>query len=473
MRMGSATLVLLAAAGMGRTVAQNLDYALRTTAALEADGRHNFGLGDGDAGSGETLFLNLAPRVLLQFDQAWTGYLRGRVFLPTRRVSPFNSSEPDYTAPAGAFAGLDEYWIQYNGFTSYPGEGVRIGRQHIRQADHEWWDQDADSLRWIFDTTLLSAEIGAARQLSTYRTDDAPLPLSQRNRTYLFADLAADWRAENRLGVRLVHALDSVRLPQMGEPIQPNAKLQDARLSWIGLYADNGFFDIPGTEQRFSYGFEISYLTGHQVVAQRGAGGIVASHLSQNVDAWQAGMELRWRALPRIPLLFGGGYTYSEGGEHGGHSQQYQQTGMQSNTSYFTGTRTLIHRYNATLQAQLGNLLVTTAFVSLSLASNDASLIFEKFRRDSGSTPFVSDNVIAVPVNNDRDVGRGLDLVFTHYLQRVRRRERLLDRGDAFTAQQRQSLISLHASVFDPGRAYGSGAGTDYRIFLEVTLWVD
>jgi len=222
-----------------------------------------------------------------------------------------------------------------------------------------------------------------------------------------------------------------------------------------------------------SYGCEINYLSGHQVVAQRGPGGLVAAHLAQNVGAWAAGAGLRWRPLAHVPLLFGGGYTYSEGGENGGHSQQYQQTGMQSNTSYFTGTRTLVHRYNETLQAQLGNLLVATGFVSLTLAANDASLIVETFRRDSRSAPFVSDNLTAVPVTDDRDAGRGLDLVFTHYLQRIRRRERLLDRGDAFTAQQRQSLISLHASVFDPGKAYGPGTSTDYRIFLEMTLWLD
>src|SRR5882724_4319839 len=196
MRMGSITLVLLATASMTRTAAHELDYALRTTAAFEADGRRNLGVGDRDAG--ETLYLSLAPRALLQFDQDWTGYVRGRIFLPTGHVPPFDSSEPDYTAPAGAFAGVSEYWIQYNGFTSYPGEGLRIGRQHIRHADNEWWDQDADSIRWIFDTTLLSAEIGAARQFSTYRTDGAPVPSSQKNRTYLFTDFAADWRAENR-----------------------------------------------------------------------------------------------------------------------------------------------------------------------------------------------------------------------------------------------------------------------------------
>jgi alginate production protein len=471
MRACGTTILLLAAAGTEQVAAQNLDYALRTTTVFEADGRRDLDLAGGSAS--ETLFLNLAPRALLQFSQAWTGYVRGRVFLPTRRVTPFDSSEPDDANPTGAFAGLNEFWIQYGGFTSYPGEGLRIGRQHIRQADNEWWDQDADALRWIFDTTLLDAEIGAARQFSTYRTNGAAVPVSQRDRTFLFAALAADWHAQDRVGLRATHALDSVTLPQVGELIGPNAKLQDAHLSWIGLYADNGFFNILGAERDLSYSCEINYLGGHQLLARRGAGGLVASHLSQDVSAWEASVALRWRPFSRVPFQFGGGYTYSEGGERSGRSQQYQQTGMQSNTSYFTGTRTLVGRYNETLQAQLGNLLVATAFVSLNLAANDASLVVETFRRDSARTAFVSDNVTTAPVSEDKDVGRGLDFVFTHYLQRVRRHERLLDRGDAFTAQQRQSLLSLHASVFEPGAAYGPAAHTDYRVLLEVTLWVD
>jgi alginate production protein len=166
MRAYSTTILLLAAAGTERVAAQNLDYALRTSTVFEADGRRDLGLAG--RGTSETLFLNLAPRALLQFNQAWTGYVRGRIFLPTQRVTPFDSSEPDGANPTGAFAGLNEFWIQYGGFTSYPGEGLRMGRQHIRQTDNEWWDQDADALRWIFDTTLLDAEIGAARQFSTY-----------------------------------------------------------------------------------------------------------------------------------------------------------------------------------------------------------------------------------------------------------------------------------------------------------------
>ncbi len=228
-------------------------------------------------------------------------------------------------------------------------------------------------------------------------------PVAQRGRTYLFADFATDWRAENRVGWRAAHAIDTEPAPQIGAPITPDTKLEDARLTWVGVYVDNGFFSILGADKPLSYGGEVNYLTGHQIIARRGTGETVTADQSQSVGAWEASIGLRWRPLPRVPLQFGGGYTYSEGGEHGGHSQQYQQTGMQSNTSYFTGTETLVGRYNETLQAELGNLLVLTGFISLNLANNDASVVFENFRRDSARSPFLTDNVTATPLNNNRE----------------------------------------------------------------------
>jgi len=451
--------------------AQQIDYALRSTAAFEMDGRRDLGLAGG--GTDNNAFLNLAPRLLIELSPRWTGYVRARVFLPTGRVAPFDSDEPDNPNPAKSFAGLNEFWIQYNGFTSYPGEALRIGRQHIRQNGSEWWDQDADAVRWIFDTTRLSAESGVARQFSTYRTDSADVPIAQRDRAYLFANVSADWRPENRVGLRITHAVDDVDLPQPGAPVAPDEKLRDAQLTWLGVYADNGFYNIRGAEKRFAYGSEINYLTGSQDIAQRGSGGTVATLSSQDVSAWHASAGARWHPFSKAPVLFGAAYTYSEGGGSSSRSQQYQQTGMQSNSSYFAGTQTLTGRYNETLKAELGNLLVTTAFVSLNLPRNDASLIFSTFRRDSGASPIVTDNVTVAPVNSSRDIGAGLDLVLTHYLQRDHRQQRLLDRGDAFTARPRLSLISLRGSMFRPGDAYGSAARTDYRILLELTLWRD
>ncbi len=58
--------------------------------AFQADGKRDLGLVGG--GGDNILFLNLAPRIVLEFNQSWTGYARARLFVPTSRVSPFDSS---------------------------------------------------------------------------------------------------------------------------------------------------------------------------------------------------------------------------------------------------------------------------------------------------------------------------------------------------------------------------------------------
>jgi alginate production protein len=275
------------------------------------------------------------------------------------------------------------------------------------------------------------------------------VPLSQRDRTYYFGQLATDWRAENTIGLRAVHAT--------GGAASDGTRLHDSELTWAGVFFENGFYDILGSDRRLTYSGAATYLTGSQQ--------LFTETESQDIHAWQANMDLRLRMFKHVPLFIGGGYTWSE--------REFQQTGMQSNSSYFTGTSTLIGRYNETLQAQLGNLHIATAFVSLDLDDDDASLIFSKFTRDDGLAPIITNALSVAPVNDSRDIGVGVDLVITHHFAREQRRQRLLDRGDAFTAPRRGSLISLRASAFKPGDAYGADARTDYRILLEGTLWID
>lgn len=468
MRTTAATLLLLAAIGSLSARAQHIDCAVRATAAAGLDGPRDFELAGGR--SEDYLFLSLAPRAIVEFSPAWTGYIRGRVFVPTRRVAPFDSAQPDDARAADAYAGINEFWIQYGGFTSYPGEALRIGRQHIRQTDSGWWDQDADALRWLLDSTLVDAEVGVARANSMFRTDGAEVPVAQRDRTYLFAHVAGDWRAENMLGLRIAHVTGGEQPAFAIDPALANATVHDARLTWVGLYADNRYYDILRSDRALAYAGEVTYLMGNQDVVPSGASETL---FSQDLSAWQANLELRWRPRPQMPLQVGGGYTFSEGGESGGRSHQFRQTGMQSNSSYFTGTKTLMGRYNEALQAQLGNLLIARAFVSLDLENDEASFIVARFRRDDGRAPIVTNNITVQPVTESRDIGWGADLVFTHYFAREQRRQRLLDRGDAFTAPQRRSLLSLRASLFEPGEAYGPAARTDYRVLLEGTLWVD
>ena len=451
--------------------AQHIDYAVRTTTAFSTEDKRDLGLAAGD--SQDQFLVNFAPRALIEFNPDWTGYARARVFLPTGRVAPFDSDQPDDPSPARAFVGLNEIWVQYNGLTGYPGEALRIGRQHIRQTGNEWWDQDADAIHWFFDTTLLRAEVGVARQFSTYRTDSPDVRTAQRGQTYWFGNLATDWSAHNQIGMRVTHAVAGQSPPQIGEAIEPGVQLQGTQLTWVSVYADNGYYDIRGEEQRVAYGSELTYLAGHERIALSGAGGTLAGQLAQDVAAWQAQIGVRWQPLSQVPLRFGAALVHSQGGESGGRSHQYRQTGMQSNASYFTGTQTLISRYGEALRAQLGNLQVATGTVSFGGEDNEASFVFSRFRKDIGNAPIATDNITAQPLNDDRDIGSSVDLIVTHYLARSGRRQHLLYRGDAFAARERRSLLSMRASLFQPGAAYGPTARTDYRVLLEVTLWLD
>ena len=250
-----------------------------------------------------------------------------------------------------------------------------------------------------------------------------------------FGQIATDWRAENTVGLRMVHS-------DGGGGAVDGTALQDRRLTWLGVYAENGFYEIQGSDRALSYASAVTYLAGAQQLA---------ASTSQKIGAWQANADLRWRPIRRVPLYVGGGYTWSQGGERNGRSHQFQQTGMQSNSSYFTGTGTLIGRYNETLQAQLGNLRVAMACVSLDLDRDDISVVFTRFRRDDGLAPIVTNAVTATPVNDSRDIGVGVDFVLTHHFAREQRRQRLLDRGDAFTRSTPQ-LAGLAARIALPAR---------------------
>lgn len=471
MKSTAVMLALVAAVAQPRPAAAaiTVNYALRGTLGFQADGDPTLGNG-GDA---QTVFLNLAPRALIEFNPDWAGYIRGRAFVPSGSIQPFDSGTPNNaTGRTRSFVGLSELWLQYNGLTSYPGEAVSFGRQHVRQIGNEWFDEDLDSARWLFDTTLRNIDVGVAHQFSTYRSDDAPIIAEQRRRTYLFGNLALQWLPGQRVGTRVVHAIDNGHAPDVGSAVTGNSKLRNSQLSWIGVYADNGFYDALGRE-KLNYWIEFNSVIGDQTVANPGAGNIVATRAHENVTAYSGTGGGRWRPFTQVPISLGALYTYSSGGGGAGHSHQYQQTGVQSNASTFAGTQTLINRYNETLRAELGNLRIATGFVALNFDNDDVAAVFSNFSRNDGGAPIVTDNVTAATVNNGADIGNGFDVVATHYFGRVLRRQRLLSSGDAFVSQERRSLISIRASAFAPGSAYGPNSKTDYRVLLEATLWLN
>jgi alginate production protein len=464
-RLACRLAALAAAAGCAPAVdALSFDATLRSRAAFEANGARDLGLTGG--GNTNIAYLDLSPRLFITFDPKLTAFVRMQGFLPTDAIPTFDDGTPAQLQAAESFVALNEAWVQFNGLTSYPNETLRIGRQLIREDNGDWVGINMDAIRWSFDTTLFRAVASVMYPFSSYRTDDLPVPPVQRDRLYGTLNVGGDWAPEQRIGARVMHASDRKGLQPPGSTVGENSRLQSGQLTWIGVYANNGY-NIPRARQALYYSFDLTYLTGTNFTATA-TDGVIANVQRNRLGAFAGTGALRWKPLADVPVSFGTGYTYSSGGG----DRQYQQSGIHNNNNFFAGNQTLTNRYSNVVRAQLGNLHVVMAHVTYNLGDWDASLVYQNFRKDKANAPITTNNVTADPVSGSKDVGNGLEFLVTRFLGDRSVLTRLAG-GDDDTGDNQRSSVRLRASVFDPGAAYGPGVDKfHYRIILETTLWV-
>ncbi|HET8883781.1 MAG TPA: alginate export family protein [Solimonas sp.] len=467
------SLAIAAAFGLATPLAAHAvdaDWRLKATLAGVADGGRDLDLQDAD----DSLegYVDTTPWLHLQFSPEWAAFVRVRAYAPSGSVLQSGDDDNGESASKKAFVGLKEAWFEYGGLTSYPGEALRIGRQRIRNDDAQFFDEDIDAVRWLFNTTLVDADLGVARQFDTYRSDDSEVPADQDQRTYGFASLAWDWAARQQIGFRVVYADDDNPLPSLGEPVDAHERTSNGQRTWINAHLDNHPYDWQQL-QPVSYWISGTYLAGNGTrldttpgidpVSGETTGEVVAARDHGDLKAWAG--EAGLRVHVGGPVQAGIAYAYSDGDEDGDH--QYEQTGVHSNYSRFTGTRTQIYRFNDAYRPELGNLQAATAFVSANAGAWDASLIYNKLRRPDADAPVVSDSLRVSPTVDAHDLGQGVDLVLTRYFN--------LGGAGAATAytpdDTGDSSIRVRGSWFDPGHAYGDDAKGDYRVVLEFTLW--
>lgn len=423
-------------------------------------------------------YVDVQPQLFTQFSENFAHFVRLQGFLPSGIVVENQYDEP---VPMESYAAVREFWIEYGGITSYPGEAVRLGLQRLREPDGLWWDRDIETARWIFDTTLFQFQMGAAKQFDTYRTDEVELPESQRDRAYGFAGIGTQWLPRNFVGVRVAYAVDQKELPEEGAQMELEGSQTDPetgdtlnnwdepeqrRYGWVGAFLDNRFYEYergPG----IAYRVELIGLLGKRDHAVTDPGtGVVTGSESEDVNALGGDAGLRVRFGDVFPLTLGGAYAYGQGGRDRNGSHVFRQTGLQSNRSRFTGTRTMMHRFNEALQADLGNLRAVTAFLALPLVDWDFSLVGHRFQRDDPSSPVYTDgiDVRPDPSSTSLDLGTGWDLVLTRHFDRPLKR--------LYAAEDdTRSNIRLRASRFTPGEAYGDDLEDQTRVVLEGTLW--
>jgi alginate production protein len=359
------------------------------------------------------------------------------------------------------YLAMREFWINYSGLTAYPGEFLRFGRQRLRSDDGMWMDTNIEALRWSLDTTLLRTNVGVAQRFSDYRTDLDDLRPEDQDRLHVFGDVAYQWHPGHWLGANLHHADDSGHLRRVGQTVDPLDKTFTGQLTWIGLRADGDFFNRR-SEQPLNYWGQVMYLTGDRDSLQSEVIGnqrIATRRDSQNVSAWALDLGLRWKIDPNWSI--GGAYAYGSGGG----DEQFVQTGLESNRSNFTGTRSRLHRFGEAFRGELSNLHSAALFGSWNLNEDyDASLVYHRFWRVKADQSTGDRGLTAALVNDDKDLGQELDLVVTRYF-----RQGLVPEGWGW--EEPSTLVRFRGGVFKPGDAYGSQADSYmHRAFVDV-VW--
>ena len=480
-------------AGIGLTFA--LLWSCPTLAALTDE--KNFGLetkitaqseddrdlGTRDGGDVNGIGLDLRPWVYGERGN-WSAYAMGQAVTSSDIIETDTLQQSDLEQNSSSdarkqdksYLALREFWVGYKGFTAYPGEQLKFGRQRLRNDDGTWRDTNIEALNWTFDTTLLKANVGAAERFSEYRTDLTELAPDDKDRLHLFGDIAAQWTPGQWVGLRAHHSQDDGSLKHQGEEVDALDKTQNGDLTWLGIEANSDAYNYRNTHT-VNYWASVTGMSGtRDKLATSTVGGrnIAGAKTRDDVDGWATDLGVRLRLDPNWQV----GAAYSRA------SANYQQTGLESNRSNFTGTRSRVHRFGEAFRGEMQNIQSASLFGSWQLRDDyDASLVYHKFWRVDASKPIGSNGINAVQNNEDptsgllsstslpmmdgkKDLGQEMDLVVTKYFK-----QGLLPAALSQFIDEPSALVRFRGGVFKPGDAYGKGVDSYmHRAFIDV-IW--
>ncbi|WP_248917355.1 alginate export family protein [Pseudomonas entomophila] len=442
-------------------------------------------LGTRSGGDVNGLGLDLRPWVYGERGN-WSAYAMGQavaasdiIETDTLRASDTGAAidtGDDSRKPDKSYLAMREFWVGYSGFTPYPGEQLRFGRQRLRSDDGMWRDTNIEALNWTFDTTLLKADLGVAQRFSEYRTDLTELAPEDKDRTHVYGNIATQWTPGHWVGLRAHHSHDGGSLKNPGETVDALDKTRTGDLTWLGLEANSDAYNWRN-DHTVNYWGSVTWLTGDRDTLSSQAIGneqVATGKQSGDVNAWGTDLGIRLRLDPQWQV--GAAYARGSGGGGSDGSNNFEQTGLESNRSNFTGTRSRVHRFGEAFRGELGNLQAASLFASWQLRDDyDASFIYHKFWRvdgkqnigSSGINAVVDDGGVNRPlVQGEKDLGQEMDVVVTKYFK-----QGLLPASLSQSIDEPSALVRLRAGVFKPGDAYGKEADSYmHRAFVDV-IW--
>ena len=457
------------------------NFGLETKITAQSEDDRDLGTRDGGDVNG--IALDLRPWAYFEHGN-WSAYVMGQAVTSSdiietdtlQQADEQQTSSNDSRTPDKSYLALREFWVGYKGFTAYPGEELRLGRQRLRNDDGLWRDTNIEALNWTFDTTLLKANLGAAERFSEYRTDLHDLAPDDKDRLHLFGDISAQWTPGQWVGLRAHHTHDDGKLKHQGEEVDSLDKTENGDLTWLGIEANSDAYNYRNTNT-VNYWASLTGMSGKRDnLATSSVDGrtLAGAKTSDNVDGWATDLGIRLRLDPNWQV----GAAYSRA------SADYQQTGLESNRSNYTGTRSRVHRFGEAFRGEMQNMQSASLFTSWQLRDDyDASLVYHKFWRVDASKPVGSNGINAVENTEDptggllsstslplidgkNDLGQEMDLVVTKYFK-----QGLLPAALSQSIDEPSALVRFRGGVFKPGDAYGKNVDSYmHRAFVDV-IW--
>jgi alginate production protein len=110
-------------------------------------------LGTAPGGDVNGVGLDLRPWIYGE-SGAWSAYAMGQAVTSTDIIETDTLQQSDGAATTDSgdrqtkknYLAMREFWVGYSGFTPYPGEMLKFGRQRLRNDDGQWRDTNIEAL---------------------------------------------------------------------------------------------------------------------------------------------------------------------------------------------------------------------------------------------------------------------------------------------------------------------------------------
>lgn len=352
------------------------------------------------------------------------------------------------------FVELRQYWVQFTSLLGQVPLSAKIGRQRFNESSGIWWNRDFDAVRLSYNTTLLNNFVAIGQNMGGYRTTKDDFRNSDEDLFRVLGETSWQWRYAHFLEARFAYLNDMSGRNNIGSLFgENNRDTTDSDLMWAGVRARGEFAGFVSS-RKADYRFDLMGLRGDENIetTAAAAGGLrsVTGNSERDVSGWA------FDSLIQVPLPIMAepelivGYAFGSGDDDSANSDDhtFRQTGLDSNSGRLGLSTTTINNFGSVLRPDLSNIHILTAGLSVPMfTATDLTGLYHYYRLDEQATSLLTSGITATLNNSSRDLGHGMDLIFS---------SNLTDEFGLDTGAVGPLIFKTTLGAFRAGDAYGA-----------------